>query len=230
MNPLFRMLRATYHLVPSRVRTIPVFQRWSQALGRRFGGHDGVYTDYYYRNIVDPGAQFIAGPFADLLEELGPHGRIIDVGCGTGAVLGELVRRGWQGFGLEYSEAGLAICRERGLNVRKFDLTKAVDTSSEERYNVAISMEVAEHLPAIHADRYVALLTSLADFIVFTAAPPGQGGTDHLNEQPPEYWFDKFAAHGFTFLEPRTEAWKSRLSERGLHLHYQKNLMLFAKT
>jgi hypothetical protein len=61
-------------------------------------------------------------------------------------------------------------------------------------------MEVAEHLPARTADRYVKLLSSLSSILVFTAAPPGQGGrtaTDHINEQPPWYWMTKYKQLGF---------------------------------
>jgi hypothetical protein len=42
----------------------------------------------------------------------------------------------------------------------------------------------------------VHLVVALAETIVFTAAPPGQGGTGHLNEQPAEYWISRFARRG----------------------------------
>jgi hypothetical protein len=48
----------------------------------------------------------------------------------------------------------------------------------------------------------------LAKIIVFTAAPPGQGGTAHLNEQPPSYWISKFQESGFTHAEELSQRWR----------------------
>ena len=82
------------------------------------------------------------------------------------------------------------------VTVLKFDLER--DNLKDTRtFDVAISMEVAEHLPEKIADRYVDLLTGLSNIIVFTAAYPGQGGDDHVNEQPALYWISKFQARAF---------------------------------
>lgn len=75
------------------------------------------------------------------------------------------------------------------------DLT--VPLSLERRFDLALSLEVAEHLPAAAADHFVASLTRLASVILFSAAIPDQGGEGHLNEQWPDYWVERFAAHGF---------------------------------
>jgi hypothetical protein len=89
-------------------------------------------------------------------------------------------------------------------------------------------MEVAEHLPARVAERYVGLLAGLAPVIVFTAAPPGQGGADHVNEQPPSYWIEKFSRRGFAHDEARSRAWRARWKASGkVQGWYYRNLMLF---
>jgi hypothetical protein len=94
-------------------------------------------------------------------------------------------------------------------------------------------MEVAEHLPARTADRYVRLLTSLSSVIVFSAAPPGQGGrtgTDHINEQPPLYWITKFDRCGFWHDEALSRTWSKHWSAAGdVALCSHQNLMLFGK-
>jgi 2-polyprenyl-3-methyl-5-hydroxy-6-metoxy-1,4-benzoquinol methylase len=48
--------------------------------------------------------------------------RIIDVGCGTGALLSELRSMGAEVMGLEYSQAALRLCRKRGLDVHRFNI------------------------------------------------------------------------------------------------------------
>jgi SAM-dependent methyltransferase len=65
------------------------------------------------------------------------------------------------------------------------------------RFDLAICLEVAEHLRADGGRRLVAMLTRLADTVVFSAAVPGQGGTGHVNEQWPKYWAGIFGEHGY---------------------------------
>lgn len=122
-------------------------------------------------------------------------GTAIDVGSGAGAFVAELNRFGCSTIGLEYStiavEAGVA----EGLDVRVFDI--ASDEFEDGPFDLALSMEVAEHLPRSAAARYVRLLTTLSPVVVFTAAPPGQDGLGHINLQPMSYWESLFSENGF---------------------------------
>ena len=60
-------------------------------------------------------------------------------------------------------------------------------------YDLAISLEVAEHLTEKSGQRLVRLLTNLAPVVLFSAAIPGQGGKNHINEQWQSYWVELFA-------------------------------------
>jgi hypothetical protein len=64
-------------------------------------------------------------------------------------------------------------------------------------FDIALSLEVAEHLPDQRAQRFVHDLCRLAPIVIFSAAIPGQGGTGHVNEQWPDYWYHLFEAEGF---------------------------------
>lgn len=212
---------------------VPVSVRSSPAVGKlktRVLGHDGIYSDEYYEHTVEGPAVRSSGTIADsIVTDLKPA-RVVDVGCGTGALLDALRSRGCEVFGLEYSEAGLKFCRSRNLDVAKFDLER--DTLDDGRtFDAAVSMEVAEHLPEHIADRYVDLLTRLAPVIVFTAAPPGQGGEDHVNEQPPEYWITKFRDRAFEQDTKLSGQWREswRASDQVENWYFQ-NLMIFRKT
>ena len=91
----------------------------------------------------------------------------------TGALLEALRDQGCRVFGLEYADAGLELCRKRGLEVQKFHIGRSA-LPDNRTFDVAISMEVAEHLPESSADPFVAVLTELSNCIVFTAAHPGR--------------------------------------------------------
>ena len=198
-----------------------------KALIERDARHDELYDAVYFERQRIEMVQSGRGIADSLVERLPGLRSVVDVGCGSGAVLSELTRRGVEGVGLEYAEAALAICRENGLNVRKFDIEAAEqpDTTAD----LALSTEVAEHLPERCAEAYVDLLTSIADTVVMTAATPGQGGTDHVNEQPNAYWIEKFAARGFKHDHERTEEWRVDWRSRGVDRYRAKNVMIFTR-
>ena len=86
------------------------------------------------------------------------------------------------------------------------DVTKTIPL--EQKYDCAISIEVAEHIPTQFSEKLVENLTNATDnVIIFTAAKPGQGGTGHINCQPKKFWLDLFAKKGF-YLHNDTEKFK----------------------
>lgn len=221
INILRRIYRAVF---PRSVRDSPVFVKLKAYVLR---GHDWIYTSEYYENIIEGPAVRSAGTMAgSIISEFKPE-RVVDVGCGTGALLEVLRDMGCEVFGLECSEEALKRCKVRRLDVAKFDLEK--DVFSEERsFDVAVSVEVAEHLPENAADRYVDLLTRLSQVVIMTAAPPGQGGRDHVNERPSSYWIAKFRQRGFKYAEGISKRWQEDWKAAGnVESWYYRNLMIF---
>jgi SAM-dependent methyltransferase len=224
MGKIFKAVRSVYsRFTPESIRTSGFMARAKELVP-----HELMYDAEYYVEAEEHSRKASATISELIMADFKPRS-VIDVGCGTGALLGALRDRGCEVFGLEYAEAGLAFCRARKLNVRKFDLER--ETFDVGRtFDVAVSTEVAEHLPERCADRYVDLLTGAAPKIVFTAAFPGQGGTDHVNEQPASYWIAKFAARGFSFEELRSQEWRRRWREADIARWYWMNAMIFAKS
>src|SRR5262249_14104781 len=79
------------------------------------------------------------------------------------------------------------------------DISKPLDC--ERRFDLAICLEVAEHLPSDCAADLVTNLCNAADVVLFSAATPGQGGTRHINEQRPSYWSHLFSRNGYRCLD-----------------------------
>jgi SAM-dependent methyltransferase len=150
----------------------------------------------------------------------------IDVGCGTGALLASLARLEVRTLGFDYAAAALERARERGIDARRLDIEH--DPIPPERADLAISTEVAEHLPESSADRFVELLTTLAPVVVITAALPGSRGKDHVNEQPNEYWIDKFRARQFAYDRGLTMRLRDEWREHGVAETFFRSLMIFS--
>lgn len=190
--------------------------------------HDELYDATYFAR-QEEAMRVSSRRIAQSITERMPEVRtVIDVGCGSGAILDALRERGLSGRGLDYSDAALAICREKDLDVLKFDLESRM-AAPDLHADLALSTEVAEHLPPEIADPYVDFLTGISETVIITAATPGQGGTDHVNEQPNAYWIEKFADRGFAHDAGETGDWRADWKGRGVDHARAKNVMIFRR-
>jgi acyl-CoA synthetase (AMP-forming)/AMP-acid ligase II len=92
-----------------------------------------------------------------------------------------------------------AIAQVAGLinHITFGDVTKIIDL--DEKFDLAMSLEVAEHIPESCSDILVENLCNAATKnIIFTAAGLGQGGTGHINCQEKSFWIQKFNLRGWT--------------------------------
>jgi SAM-dependent methyltransferase len=150
---------------------------------------------------------------------------VVDVGCGTGTWLSVFRERGIidvLGIDGSYVQAQqLLIPKDRFL---AHDLTKPI--SLGKRFDLAISLEVAEHLPADVASSFIDQLVGLSDIVLFSAAIPGQGGVHHINEQWQDYWRKLFEARGYTTVDfIRREFWQNP----EVAFYYSQNMFLYVE-
>ena len=127
---------------------------------------------------------------------------VIDLGCGTGGLLAEIGRRsGAECLGVDAPACREAILAARPrLSAANFvwrDLTVPFRLPGFGRFDLAVSMEVAEHLPANAMEAYFGNVTQFSDLLLFSAAHPGQGGTGHVNERNSWEWDGTLRRFGF---------------------------------
>jgi len=155
--------------------------------------------------------------------------RVIDVGCAVGELVDYFLRIGLDAWGLDGSPA----CKEFFLpptdRLIIADLRKPLEWTHD-RFDLAICLEVLEHIEEEYSDVVVQNLIALSDKLLISAAPPGQGGLHHVNCQPPEYWISKFSEAGFIYddeilnrIRWNLEPWK-RQKEMSA---WYRNLMFF---
>ncbi|MEM4268052.1 MAG: methyltransferase domain-containing protein [Candidatus Woesearchaeota archaeon] len=159
-----------------------------------------------------------------LLEIYKPRS-VVDVGCGTGEFLSVFRERGIKNvLGIDgpwINEEKLRIPKDCFM---PRDLEKPIKIS--ERFDLAVSLEVAEHLSQDSACEFVKTLTDLAPVILFSAAVPFQGGLHHVNEQWPEYWVKLFAQRGYVPIDSiRKKIWNNE----EVCFWYSQNILLFVK-
>ena len=153
------------------------------------------YDEQFYRYISENAARSARGLLPVLLEVLPLEiESVLDVGCGAGAWLQVWKTLGARVLGLDgdYVQPGQLLVEAGEFQAQ--DLSRDFDLGR--RFTLAQSLEVAEHLPEASAAGFVASLCRHADLVLFSAAPPGQGGENHINERPYAYWRDLFQAQG----------------------------------
>jgi len=82
------------------------------------------------------------------LAELVPRGsRVLDLGCGDGAMLDYLQReRGCSGYGIELSDANVLACVKRGVNVIQLNLDEGLSMFEDASFDVVLQIDTLQHL------------------------------------------------------------------------------------
>ena len=145
---------------------------------------------------------------------------IVDYGCGIGSYLQGAYEYGAKIKGYEISEdARIYTSKE----IQPFIEYKDFLTIDPQRYDVCICIEVAEHIDPNRSRRLVDILCRSSDYIIFSAAPPGQEGTGHINCQPREFWIKLFKEKDFKLTATKLKSWESEPD------YVLKNLMVYEK-
>lgn len=180
------------------------------------------YDANFYRDIRDLSYRS-AREVVPLILKLMSVRSVCDVGCGVGTWLRAFREQGVTDVvGIDGEYVAQDLLQIPADNFHAMDLRREI--SLQRSFDLAISLEVAEHLPEDRAAGFVSDLTRLAPVILFSAAIPGQGGRGHVNEQWQTYWTAMFAQFDYVmrdFLRPRI--WRNRR----IAYWYRQNGLLF---
>lgn len=185
-----------------------------------------IYNDRYFdaeEAWTNPSAREVVEIIA---REFSPSS-LADIGCGTGVYLPHFHAKHIKATGFEGSMAAIRKARVSPEFIQHCDLTKQVQPPRT--FDLAICFEVAEHLPFSASDMLVSNLTRFSNVILFSAAQPGQGGVDHINEQPCSFWQSKFEANDYLMDETKTSKLRLLFKQQGSVWWLEKNLMVFRK-
>ena len=153
-----------------------------------------------------------------------PFSAIADFGCGSGTWLSVALDElgATYAFGLEGPWMTAEKLDDPRIVFRSCDLEQRV--TLPRRVDLAMSLEVAEHLSPARASSFVEDLCGSAPCVLFGAAIPGQNGVGHINEQWQSYWAKLFEARGFVpFDLIRPTVW----DDDQLPFWYRQNCLLY---
>lgn len=183
-----------------------------------------VYTEEFYqgnrRGSLDSAREIIPIVF----ELVQPHS-VVELGCGVGAWLSVLKDYGVKEIlGVDGDYVPPKEMLIPGDCFLPFNLRKPIIL--DKIFDLAISLEVAEHLDRSCSESFVASLAQLAPIVLFSAAIPFQGGTHHVNEQWPDFWARLFHKQGFVTIDyVRRRVWNNKRVE----WWYAQNTLIYAR-
>ena len=157
--------------------------------------YDGAYYDTFRQQSFDAGVKLLSH-----LKSHHPFRSVVDIGCGAGTwILAaksiiELSGEKPDLLGID-GEYGQSIVDLSTAHFMFLDLENRVHLP--QKFDLAICLEVAEHLSRDRASTLVEDLCAASDTVFFSAAIPGQGGANHINEQWQDYWHSLFSEQGF---------------------------------
>lgn len=180
------------------------------------------YSDAFFDSMEEGAIRSARVVVPIILSAIKPSS-VVDVGCGRGSWLKVFREHGISVNGIDGDYVDRTRCLIPADKFLTADLSRPFEIDN--RYDLALCLEVAEHLPASMGPHLVRQLTVAAPFVLFSAAIPGQGGTNHINEQWPEYWQAFFSEQGYLpidFIRPKIR------HDRRVECWYRQNIILYA--
>jgi SAM-dependent methyltransferase len=137
--------------------------------------------------------RFFGGIADHIISSIQPR-RVLDAGCALGLLVEALRDRGVDAEGIDLSSYAIANVPEP---IKPFCRHGSIVDELPARYDLIVSIEVVEHMPARDGEAAIANLCRHTDDVLFSSSPFDHRETSHVNVQPTEYWAELFAQQGF---------------------------------
>jgi SAM-dependent methyltransferase len=183
-----------------------------------------IYDENFYHEQVDGSVQSAAIVF-DILYNIFKPRSVVEFGCGLGGWLAAAEAYGAEKLkGFDGDWVDTEKLKSKNIDFTPVNFEEAIEVSA--RFDLAISLEVAEHLTPEKAKTFVRTICNASDVVLFGAAIPFQGGANHINEQWQSYWVELFADEGYQCHDIlRKQIWDNNAVE----LWYRQNTFLFVR-
>lgn len=226
---IYRFIKWRLHRVFPWGRYVRRFKNaiYAKTDAKRLTGPESIYNEEYYTKRAEEQRLSDAKQVAKILYNQFQPDSVIDFGCAIGHYLVYFHEQGIDVYGVEGNEKALNQAIIPPDCMDQADLRDPYEPQGY--YDLALCIEVAEHLAEVHADTLIESLTTASPTIVFTAAKPGQDGVYHVNCKPPSYWIDKFSKRGYTYDEEVTHRIKKNLSLASTE-EVKENIMVFRES
>jgi O-antigen biosynthesis protein len=168
-----------------------------------------LYDEDYYSNGCDvdgyaeygrhePWLTFFGNVSRKIVRKYAPK-TVVDVGCAYGLLVEALCDRGVDAYGYDVSPYAISNARDdmRG-RLAVHSILEPIPLRTGKKYDLAICIEVLEHLPPEQADRALDNLCATSDMILFSSSPDDFDEPTHFNVLPTDQWKAKFAQRGFS--------------------------------
>jgi 2-polyprenyl-3-methyl-5-hydroxy-6-metoxy-1,4-benzoquinol methylase len=184
------------------------------------------FDEYYYQNGCgssykrnETWLEFFRSIADRIIEDIHPK-TVLDAGCALGFLVEGFRNRNIEAWGIDISEFAI---QNVDPSIKSYCSVGSISQPFPQRYDMIVTIEVLEHLPKANAENAVANLCAHTDDIIFSSTPFDYKEATHYNVQPPEYWAELFARHGFfhdvdydaTFIS----SWAVRFQRKSTSLH-----------
>jgi SAM-dependent methyltransferase len=160
----------------------------------------GLFGEYYYaHNCGAPYERTEAWlAFFDKIAErviadFNPRS-VLDAGCAKGFLVEAFRRRGVEAWGVDLSGYAIAAVHP---DVKAYCSVGSIADPLPRSYDLIVSIEVVEHMPAGEAVRAIENLCQFSGNILLSSSPYDYKEATHMNVHPPDYWARQFARFGF---------------------------------
>lgn len=185
-----------------------------------------AYYDADFYSAHQNGMTNSAMHVLSLLQKYYKPKSVVDVGCGRGAWLAVAESFGCnklKGFDGSWVQKEDLLSKNIDFTSVNFDLAMP---EIDEKYELCISLEVAEHIPENKAKNFVDFICKSSDIVIFSAAIKYQGGENHINTQWQSYWVDLFKHNGYECFDIiRANIWNNESVE----VWYRQNILVFSR-
>lgn len=165
--------------------------------------------------------------YCDYLFSIYQPKSVLDFGCGRGAWLKAMHEHGAERVvGVDGPWNSQEAMIDQAIEFTGADLNDPDKVLAGKTFEMAMSLEVFEHLEPQNAARIADCFTSLAPVLLFGGAFVHQDGQNHINERPHSYWAEMFAERGFEVFDLfRARFW----GDDRVCYWYQQNTFLYVR-